>query len=217
MIYHKLLEISNNREQTLWLCATGLSDGVTTLDPGIWVYPVTIVGDPFGFDTSTIDNVRDYNTVRHTVNSVSVGTTDYTEVSDFADLQTQNQSFFFSEEDDSLRVYVHFDGLEPPNTFDSIFIGLTIPFSMTDAPGGYTSETGIFYAPRISSISDITQEVDPLFFGVVQNNTTTITLMNHENAALDDIGKSGGFALVVNEDNLDAVTTMLEAIREAEV
>jgi Holliday junction resolvase len=34
---------------------------------------------------------------------------------------------------------------------------------------------------------------------------------------LDDIGKSGGFALVVNEDNLDAVTTMLEAIREAEV
>lgn len=34
---------------------------------------------------------------------------------------------------------------------------------------------------------------------------------------LDDINKNGGFALVVNEDNLDAVTTMLEAIREAEV
>lgn len=194
MIYHKLIEISNNRDFNPWLCATGLSDGVTTLSPGIWYYPVTIFGDPFGFDTDTVENIRDYNTIRYTVNSLRVGTTDYTEVTDFADLETQNKSFYFEDDrSDSLRVYVHFDGLAQPETFSSIFVGLTIPFCMTDDTAGYTNENGIFYAPRVSSIGSITEEVDPLFFGVTKNNTVTITLENHENSTLDDIGKSNLF------------------------
>ena len=193
MTYHKLLEISNNQKFSPFMCATGLSDGATTLSPGIWYYPITIIGDPYGFDADTVTNVRDYNTTRYTVNSVSVGTTDYTEVFDFADLETQNQSFYFSTESDSLRVYIHFDGLSQPETFRSVFIGLTIPFSMTTDPSGYTSEAGIFYAPRISSISSITEEVDPLFFGVTRNSTLNIELLNDENSTLDEIGKSNLF------------------------
>ena len=77
MTYHKLLEISNNQDFSPFMCATGLSDGATTLSPGIWYYPITIIGDPYGFDTDTVINIRDYNTTRYTVNSVSVGTADY--------------------------------------------------------------------------------------------------------------------------------------------
>ena len=210
MGYHKLLEISNNRPQSLWLCATGISDGITTLSPGIWYYPLTIIGDPFQFDTEAVQNDRDYNTVRYTVNSLSAGADDYTEATSFSDLETQNKSFFFDDTNpDSLRIYVHFDGLEPPNTFSSIFVGLTIPFCMTSDPDGYTNETGIFYAPRVASISEITDEVDPLFFGITRDQTCRITLLNHEDATLDDIGKSNLFGnpaeiLIVPEGQLYA-------------
>ena len=67
-----------------------------------------------------------------------------------------------------------------------------------------------------SGVPDIVGCYRGMFFAIEckagKNKPTALQQKN-----LDEVHKTGGIALVVNEDNIDVVTNMLEALSEAEI
>jgi hypothetical protein len=177
-----ILELDQLLDQQDWYTAVGLTDGVTTLEPGYWYKTITIDGGTgLGFGTFW---GAGYNTIKFQVGSFAVANEDYTEVSTFANLVSQNKSFLFDV--DTQTIYVHFDGLDPYDVFTDKKIGYTIGFSK-DTSGGYTTEGGIFFQPRLSNLSNISYSIDPFFFGVAQNPSASATILNDAGENIDDI------------------------------
>ena len=170
-----LIEIDLKEDQTLWLA----------LEPGLWYINLTLFNELDWADWLITPDP--YNRTRKNVGSFFVGLTQYTEVSTVADLRTQNESFIWDGDDQI--IYVHFDNFDPWYVFldDLIKIGVTIGYSSTANVNGYTSDTGIFYEPRISKMPVIKFQKDDLFFSTSQNSTASFSLINGDDDNVDDL------------------------------
>ncbi|UCF13198.1 MAG: hypothetical protein JSW06_02795 [Thermoplasmatales archaeon] len=116
------------------------------------------------------------------VSSLKVDNIDYTKLGSLTSLRVQNESFYFNK--GSQEIYINFDDYNNPRQ-RVISLGISSGFSMTakkDSNGRpldsyYNND---YYKPCVTNIPNITQNKDPLFFGIISFNGGTIEFDNKD-------------------------------------
>jgi hypothetical protein len=154
--------------------------------------------------------------------SVTVDGAVYSEVSSLASLRAQNESFWWDGE----ILHVHFDDFAPPWAFTLVKLGVTV---------NEASKAGIYndmpYGGRLSSLSPLSIEADPLFYQVLGYSGLTAELANADGeldglTALDIFGQVANvrygedgtdyadfellYSGIIQEFSVDALTVHLE-------
>lgn len=157
------------------------------LEPGLWQYQWFVQADTtYNFENGAFcygcfeqECTRPVTNGKATVNIISVvvdGET-YSQVTTLVNLRSTNKSFWW----DGDVVYIHFDNFDPPWTFQTILLGLSI--AITNKAGVYNN---LFFDSRLKSLSSLVAQVDPMYYGVIGYAGLTATI-NNEDGAFDGI------------------------------
>ena len=178
-----LLELDEQIDYAEWYDAAGMTDGDSILKSGIWYYKLTRYDENKPFDFWSSNDT--YNVIRKYVGSVRVGTDLFTRVTSYQFLMESRNTFYFDAREN--MVLIHFDWENMPYFEQTIKLGLVIGFSKTLSNSAYVSEEGVVYDPRIKKAGVIKNNRDKLYFGVIQNDSLSLTLTNDDRKPLDSL------------------------------
>lgn len=108
------------------------------------------------------------------VRSVKWDSRDFAELLSMADLRITEDAFFFDQT--TFILYIHAAGGEPLLA-KKLILGITTGFSYNATDPYYR---GFFYEPRLQKIPAIKKSVDPLFFGLLKYQPTTLRFTNND-------------------------------------
>ncbi len=140
-----------------------------TLTPGV----VTIEGESGEIGYYENQNEIDYLDI----SSLKVDDDDFVKVYNFANLRTQEGSFYYEKL--TTKLYIHFYDFDYP--LNKIIIpGVVYGFcdKVDRIKGAYYNDT--YYEPRIESVPSINKSKDPLFFGLMRFEGGNVVLNNKD-------------------------------------
>jgi hypothetical protein len=177
-----LLEIDQFSTQTMF----------TAYQAGIWCIGLTLLEEPDLPNLFVPIEDDPYNKQILNVNSIQVTdnagvTVEYTRTSNITDLQTFDKRFFYDIT--TTNLCISFEDFDPWYIFPTIELGLSLGYCHTTNENGYTDENGITYSPRMINVAPIRETMDRIFFGTIQTNASSITLLN-DNGDLDTLATS---------------------------
>jgi len=153
------------------------NDVLINYEAGIWFNILTPGDKSWTDDNGNLWYYTNTNEIEYNIQSLKIGSQDYTKVNSLTDLRIQNASFYY----DALttKIYIHFDSWEPP--LDKIILLGSVTGYSTEADrelGAYYEN--VYYEPRITSIPNLNTQKDPLFFGKIAFNSGSISLANND-------------------------------------
>ena len=168
-------------------------------EPGIWRFQWRVSEDvTYGFEVGAFcygsfenggTEILTNGNAPINIVSVIVDGTAYTEVASLVNLRATNESYWW---DDDGVLHVHFDGFAPPWVFSSIKLGLAV--NEANKAGVYN---GLPYGSRLTGLSPLSIEADPLFYGVLGYSGLTAELANAD-GEFDGLSALDIFGQVVN-------------------
>jgi len=160
-----IIEVANSGPFGTWI----------NYESGIWKYTLTpaspSIADTGGPTDWTYTNMSSVTVV---VQSMTVDTTSYTEVSSIANCRSTDESFYW--DNTNQIIYVHFTSNNPYYVFSTILLGLKEGYSNK----AFYDEDDTYYEALIESIPKISMKRDPLFFGMLSFGGGRITMSNLE-------------------------------------
>ena len=143
--------------------------------PGVWVLP--FVNEVV--EVTDDDGVTGYynwtNDVFKTVQSLRVDQANYARTISLNDCLAVRGSFYYDVA--TTKIYVHFENSEPQLS-KIVFAGTGNGYTYTYSLEPYFN--GIYYAPKVVSISSIKKSIDPLFFGKLKFQSSNVDLINND-------------------------------------
>ncbi|HMA78254.1 MAG TPA: hypothetical protein VKP88_03870, partial [Candidatus Paceibacterota bacterium] len=146
-------------------------------EQGVWRF--TFAGDATYTDDNDITFFWPIDESIETIRGVTVGTTNYLEVSSVANCIATEDSFFW--DDVPKRLYVHHaDNVNDYTIGRATYrlLEVSAGFATGTYPGQVSYYSNQFYDPRITNIGRLSKRVDPLKFGLLSFESSSYDLAN---------------------------------------
>lgn len=153
------------------------NDVLINYEAGIWYNILTPGNVTFTDDYGNVWYYPNTNEIEYNIQSLKIGSKNYTKVTSLADLRIQDASFYYNSA--TTKIYIHFEDWEPPLA-KIILLGSVTGFSTeADRVDGAFYEN-VYYDPRIQNIPALNIKKDPLFFGKIAFNSGSVSMANND-------------------------------------
>jgi len=147
------------------------------LSDGQAVWRFTFNGDATYTDDNGVTFFWPIDTSVNEIRGVTLGTTNYLEVSSVASVRSTPESFYW----DAPTLYVHHADNANDYTIGTATYRLleaSAGFATGRYPGQSSYYSGQYYDPRITNLGRLTKRVDPLKFGLLSFESSSYDLAN---------------------------------------
>jgi hypothetical protein len=146
-------------------------------EAGIWTWKfvntVTTVDD----DNGNTGYYEYQNSIEYIIKSLKVDGVFYSKTTSLADCRATDSSFYYDLV--NFNLYIHFADFEPPLN-QNISYGGAVGYSKLPNNIRQPYFNDFYYDPRLLEVSGLSKSVDPLFFGLLQYSSGSVTLFNND-------------------------------------
>ena len=142
---------------------------------GIWFTRLTPGVITITDDYGVVGYYENNNEIIYNVKSLKINGEKYFPVTSFADLKTQEKSYYYDAS--TTDIYIRFDNYDPPEVFEFQFVGAAGGFSYGATENYFLN---YYYEPRITGVFNIKKSKDPLFFGLLKFISGNVKMINED-------------------------------------